>query len=198
MRQEIRICGFGGQGVITAAVILGKAAAVFDELIACQTQSYGPEARGGAAKAEVVISDQVIGYPCVRAADVLVALSQEAFRKYKQAVKSDGIVIVDPDLVIDHTISQVVYKVRATAIAEDLGNTIVTNIVMLGALVAIAQPVSWDAMLTATLESVPSRFTDLNRRALEAGYAAGMEACAKLDRNTVAKKQRVLTSLSMS
>ncbi len=176
MRQEIRICGFGGQGVITAAVILGKAATVFDQRIANQTQSYGPEARGGACRAEVVISDQPIGYPRVIAADVLVAMSQEAFQKYRVDLSKDGVVIVDPDLVIDHTVEQTLHKVPATKLAEDLGNTIVANIVMLGALTAIAQPVSYQAMLDATLESVPTRFIDLNRRALEAGFQVG-EQC---------------------
>lgn len=185
MRQEIRICGFGGQGVITAAVILGKAAAVFDNLIANQTQSYGPEARGGAAKAEVVISSQPIGYPCVLSADVVVAMSQEAFTKYKRDVKVNGIVIVDPDLVIDHRIDHPVYKVRATEIAEGLGNTIVANIVMLGALTAIAQPVSREAIIASTLESVPARFTDLNRRALEAGFQAGEDAVREVARQSL-------------
>ncbi len=178
MRQEIRICGFGGQGVITAAVILGKAATVFDNMIATQTQSYGPEARGGAARAEVVISRQRIGYPGVIAADVLVAMSQEALNKYKGSVKQDGIVIIEPDLIPDAAIDRSVYQVRATQIAEDLGNTIVTNIVMLGALVAIARPVSREAIIAATLESVPITFKDLNRRALEAGFRAG-EATAQ-------------------
>jgi len=181
MRQEIRICGFGGQGVITAAVILGKAATVFDQLIACQTQSYGPEARGGAAKAEVVRSNQPIGYPCVRSADVLVAMSQEAFHKYKSAVRPDGIVIVDPDLIVDHAVDQAVYRVPTTQLAEGLGNTIVANIVMLGALVAIVQPVSWEAMVASTLESVSARFVALNRCALEAGFAAGAEACPECE-----------------
>lgn len=179
MRQEIRFCGFGGQGVITAALILGKAAAVHDNLIANQTQSYGPEARGGAAKAEVVISDQPIGYPCVVAADILVAMSQEAFTKYKSGIKKSGIVIIEPDLISDYTIDQPIYKVQATKIAESLGNTVVTNIVMLGALIAIAHPVSKEAIIKATLESVPSRFQQLNRKALEAGFQAGAAACAK-------------------
>ncbi len=191
MRQEIRICGFGGQGVVTAAVILGKAAAVFDNLVATQTQSYGPEARGGAAKAEVVISDGPIGFPAVVAADVLAAMSQEAFNKYKQDVKIDGVIIVDPDLVIDHHADQPIYCVPATRIAEELGNPIVANIVMIGALTAVAHPVSWDAILASTLESVPARFKDLNQRALETGFEAGQavasgngRAAASVDRDS--------------
>lgn len=170
MRQEIRICGFGGQGVVTASVILGKAAVVYDNLIANQTQSYGPEARGGAAKSEVIISSEPIGYPAVIAADVLVAMSQEAFTRYKSGVKETGIVIIEPDLIPDHAIDRPIYKIAATRIAEDLGNTVVANIVMLGALVALASPVSRQAIMAATLESVPSRFQALNKLALEAGF----------------------------
>lgn len=179
MRREIRICGFGGQGVITAAVILGKAAVVYDNLIATQTQSYGPEARGGAAKSEVVISDKLIGYPCVIAADVMVAMSQEAFHKYKVGVKESGIVIIDPDLVVDHAIDRTLYRIRATKIADDLGNTVVANIVMLGALVGLAQPVSQAAIIASTLESVPTRFQELNRQALDAGMRAAEEEKAE-------------------
>jgi 2-oxoglutarate ferredoxin oxidoreductase subunit gamma len=174
MRQEIRICGFGGQGVITGAVILGKAAAVYDGKIACQTQSYGPEARGGAASAMVVISDGPIGYPGVHAADVLVAMSQEAFTRYSREVNPDSIIIVDPDTVFNYDAPQTIYPVRSTKIAEDLGNVVVANIVMLGALTALSGVVSTDAILAATLASVPTRFTELNRSALESGIAAGL------------------------
>ncbi|MEI7772054.1 MAG: 2-oxoacid:acceptor oxidoreductase family protein [Chloroflexales bacterium] len=174
MRQEIRICGFGGQGVITAAVILGKAAAVYDGKIACQTQSYGPEARGGAASAMVVIDDEPIGYPGVHAADILVAMSQEAFTRYGREVNPDSIIIIDPDTVFSWDIPHVVHPVRSTKIAEELGNVVVANIVMLGALTALSGVVSHEAILAATLASVPARFKELNRSALEAGIAAGL------------------------
>jgi 2-oxoglutarate ferredoxin oxidoreductase subunit gamma len=174
MRQEIRICGFGGQGVITAAVILGKAAAVYDGKIACQTQSYGPEARGGAASSMVVIDDEPIGYPGVHVADILVAMSQEAFTRYGRDIKPDSVVIVDPDTVFSWDIPHIVHPVRSTKIAEGLGNVVVANIVMLGALTALSGVVSYEAILAATLASVPARFKELNQRALEAGIAAGM------------------------
>jgi 2-oxoglutarate ferredoxin oxidoreductase subunit gamma len=169
MRKEIRICGFGGQGVITAAVILGKAAAVHDGLTACQVQSYGPEARGGAARAEVIIADGPIGYPGVGAADILVAMSQEAFKRYGREVAPGGLIIVDPDMVFGDGLPAGACRVPATRIAEGLGNGVVTNIVMLGALAALSGAVSEGAMLAATLESVPARFKELNRAALEAG-----------------------------
>jgi 2-oxoglutarate ferredoxin oxidoreductase subunit gamma len=174
MRQEIRICGFGGQGVITGAVILGKAAAVYDGLIACQTQSYGPEARGGSARADVVIADGPIGYPGVHAADVLVAMSQEAFTRYAREVTPGCTIIVDPDTVFSWDIPHIVHPVRSTKIAEGLGNAVVANIVMLGALTALTGAVSREAILAATLASVPPRFKELNRSALEAGLAAGL------------------------
>ncbi len=174
MRQEIRICGFGGQGVITAAVILGKAAAVYDGLIACQTQSYGPEARGGAARSEVVIANEPIGYPGVHIADVLVAMSQEAFTRYGHEVRPNSIVIIDPDTVFSCDVPYTVYPVRSTKIAEELGNVVVANIVMLGALTALSGVVSREAILAATLASVPARFKELNRSALEAGIEAGI------------------------
>jgi 2-oxoglutarate ferredoxin oxidoreductase subunit gamma len=172
MKKEIRICGFGGQGVITAAVILGKAAAVFDGLVACQVQSYGPEARGGAARAEVIIADQDIGYPGISAADILVAMSQEAFTKYRRDLTPDGLIIFDPDTVFNRESSQPLYPIPSTRIAEDLGNVVVANIVMLGALTALTQVVTPEAILAATLASVPVRFKALNQQALAAGMAA--------------------------
>lgn len=171
MRKEIRICGFGGQGVITAAVILGKAAAVYAGLTACQVQSYGPEARGGAARAEVIIADGPIGYPGVSAADILVAMSQEAFTRYGREVRPGALIIIDPDIVFGADVPPTAQPVRATRIAEELGNPVVANIVMLGALAALSGVVSPEAMLEATLASVPARFKDLNRQALEAGMA---------------------------
>lgn len=182
MRHEVRICGFGGQGVVLAGHVLGKAAAVYDGLTAIQTQSYGPEARGGAARSEVVISDRPIGYPRVILPNILVAMSQEAFRKYHNDLRPDAQVIIDPDLVIDHDGKSTMYRIPATRIAEGLGNTITANIVMIGALTAITRIVSREAMLQSVLESVPARFQELNRRAFEAGYRAGQVAHEALTR----------------
>lgn len=180
MKKEIRICGFGGQGVVLAGHVLGKAAAAFDGLSAIQTQSYGPEARGGAARSEVVIADVPIGYPRIVTADILVAMSQEAFSKFKDDVREGGVIIFDPDLVIEQETSGRAYQVPASRIAESMGNKIIANIVMLGALTAIARPVSKEAMTEAVMESVPARFKDLNRRALEEGYKAGEAALAEV------------------
>jgi 2-oxoglutarate ferredoxin oxidoreductase subunit gamma len=180
MRQEIRIGGFGGQGVVTAAFILGKAAAVYDGRIANQTQTYGPEARGGAAKAEVVIADAPIGYPAVLAADMLLILSQEAYNRYRAAVKPGGLVLIEADLVQPDATDQECRRIRATHAAEQLGNAVVTNIVMLGALVALGQPVTREAIIASTLETVPARFRDLNQQALEVGFRMGEECRAQV------------------
>ncbi|HID73847.1 MAG TPA: 2-oxoacid:ferredoxin oxidoreductase subunit gamma [Thermoplasmata archaeon] len=176
MKREIRICGFGGQGVILAGFIVGKAACVFMDYNAVQSQSYGPEARGGAARSEVVISDEKIGYPRPTGVDLFVAIAQEAFDTYKGDVRDDTVVIVDPDLVPHHDIGRPIYKVRVQKIAEDLGNRIVTNIAMVGAITGIYDLFDEDAMRKAVIDSVPKRFTELNVKAFERGLEVGRNA----------------------
>jgi 2-oxoglutarate ferredoxin oxidoreductase subunit gamma len=137
MKKEIRICGFGGQGVILAGFIIGKAASVYMDYQAVQSQSYGPEARGGAARSEVIISDEKIGYPRPLSVDCLVAMSQESFDSYRDDIRDDTIIILDPDLVTKHDIGRPIYKIHGQQIAQDLGNKIVTNIVMVRPLASI-------------------------------------------------------------
>jgi 2-oxoglutarate ferredoxin oxidoreductase subunit gamma len=164
MRKEIRICGFGGQGIILAGVILGEAAtrAGFK---AVQTQSYGPESRGGAARSEVVISDGEIDYPRVTKADVIVALSQPSYDKYAGDLAEGGVVVVDEDLV-----EAVGARGRPfQRVAEKVGNKIVTNIVMLGYLAALTEIVPADALEKTVLDNVPKGTEELNRQALAAG-----------------------------
>ncbi len=179
MRKEIRISGFGGQGIVLAGVILGKAACVYSDYNAVQTQSYGPEARGGASRSEIVISDEPIGFPGVMEADILVAMSQPAFDKYTGDLKKDATIIVDPSLVID-TEGFDPIRIEFTALAEDLGRKIVANIIMLGSLVKITGVVSEEAIIKAVVESVPPRTIDLNKKALEIGFKAAEEALAKV------------------
>ena len=126
MRKDIRIAGFGGQGIILAGIVIGKAAALHDDLFAVQTQSYGPEARGGASKTEVVISDEEIDYPKVQNPDILVAMSQEALMAYLDDLKDGGILIIDPDMINEETIKEFIkehqiklYKAPATRTAEE-------------------------------------------------------------------------------
>ena len=179
MRSEIRIGGFGGQGVILAGIIVGKAASIFDENEAVQTQSYGPEARGGASKCEVVVSDSEIDYPKVQSPDILVAMSNEALIKYIVDLKDEGTLIVDPgttdiedvrDFIDQHNIK--VYEAPATQTAmNDIGLKIVANIVMVGAITKITEVISKEAAIKAIEASVPKGTEEKNIAAFEAGYA---------------------------
>jgi 2-oxoglutarate ferredoxin oxidoreductase subunit gamma len=180
MKKEIRICGFGGQGVILAGFIIGKAASVFMDYNAVQSQSYGPEARGGAARSEVIISDEKIGYPRPTSVDLLVAMSQESFDSYRNDIRDDTLIILDPDLVSKHNIGRPIYKIQAQKIAEELGNKIVTNIVMVGAVTSIFDLIEPDAVRKSVLDSVPSRFKELNEKAFEKGLEAGKNARKEL------------------
>jgi 2-oxoglutarate ferredoxin oxidoreductase subunit gamma len=180
MKKEIRVCGFGGQGVILSGFIIGKAASVFQDYQAVQSQSYGPEARGGAARSEIIISDEKIGYPRPLSVDVLLAMSQESFDSYRDDIREDTIIVIDPDLVKKHDIGRPLYKVQALKIAEELGNKIVTNIVMVGAFTSISGLLEYDAVKEAVIDSVPKKFVDLNVKAFERGFEAGKNALKKL------------------
>ena len=179
MRTEIRICGFGGQGIILAGIILGKSACLFDGKQAVQTQSYGPEARGGASKCEVVISDSEVDFPKVQNPDILIAMSNEALIKYIPDLKDNGILIVDPgttdvsdvkEFIDEHNIK--VYEAPATKTASDeIGLKIVANIVMVGAITKITKVISKDAVIKAIEVSVPSGTEEKNIKAFEAGDA---------------------------
>ncbi len=177
MKKEIQVAGFGGQGVILSGFIIGKAACVFADLNAVQSQSYGPEARGGAAKTAVIISDETIGYPRPTSIDVFVSMAQEAFNSYLPDCRDDTVLIIDPDLVTQSDVGRPVYKVRVQKIAEDLGNKIVTNIAMVGALTGIYDlGVPDEAVKKAVIDSVPKKFMDLNINAFEKGLEAGKNA----------------------
>ena len=180
MKKEIRICGFGGQGVILAGFIIGKAASVFQNYQAVQSQSYGPEARGGAARSEIIISDEKIGYPRPLGVDVLLAMSQESFDSYRGDIRDDTIIVVDPDLIRNHDIGRPLYKVHALKIAEELGNKIVTNIVMVGAFASVSGILKPEAVKESVIDSVPKRFTELNIKAFERGLEAGKNALKEL------------------
>jgi len=179
MRTEVRIAGFGGQGVILAGIIVGKAASIFDGINAVQTQSYGPEARGGASKTEVVISDEEIQYPKVMSPDILVAMSHEALITYIHDLKDEGILIIDSDRIDESDVEDFlkehnikVYHARVTKTAEkDIGLGIVANIVMIGAIAKLTKVISYDAAKEAVLASVPPGTEKKNLQAFEAGYA---------------------------
>lgn len=168
-RYEIRLAGEGGQGLILAGVILAEAAAVYDGKNAVQTQSYGPEARGGASKAEVVISDGDIDYPKVIAADLLLCMSQEACNKYVYGMKKDGILIVD-SVHVDRVPTSRAYAIPITKIAEEAtGRRITANIVALGLIVGLTGVVSRKAIEAAVRARAPKGTEALNLKALQAG-----------------------------
>lgn len=171
-RTEIRLAGEGGQGMILAGIILAEAAAIYDGKQATQTQSYGPEARGGASRAEVVISDGEIDHPEVLSADVVVALSQEAYKKFAKTIHAGGLLIVDEDRVtIEPGVEAV--KIPVTRLAQETtGKTITANTVALGALVGLTQVVSRQAIEQAVVARAPKGTEEMNRKALEAGFAA--------------------------
>ncbi|RMF97273.1 MAG: 2-oxoacid:ferredoxin oxidoreductase subunit gamma [Candidatus Schekmanbacteria bacterium] len=177
-KTEIRLSGSGGQGLILAGVILGEAAAIYENKYALQSQSYGPEARGGASKSDVIISDEKIDFPKATKIDVLLALTQKALDKYVVDLKSDGILIVDQDLVknVPEDKCGKLIKVPIIDIArKKVGKVITANIVALGVLVGASGVVSREAIEKAVLARVPAAFKDLNKRALEEGFnAAGV------------------------
>jgi len=178
MRKEIRITGFGGQGVVLAGYILGKAAAVHDHQEATLVQSYGPEARGSACACQVVLADAAINYPYVRRQEVLVAMSQEGFDSYIGQVAPGGVVLYDEDLVepVDPpTPASLFAAIPATRIAEKMGRRMAANIVMLGFLVGCTELVSGAAIRDAVRTSVPPGTEDFNLAALEQGLTHAAE-----------------------
>lgn len=174
---EIRIGGFGGQGVIMSAAIIGKAASIFDQKHATMIQSFGPEARGSSCSASVVISDQEIAYPYVKHPNVLVVMSQESFTKFAPTLVPGGVLIVEEDLVqLDRVPKNVtLFTIPATRFAEELGKRLVTNIVMTGFFTAVSQLISHEAMRSSVLDSIPKGTEEMNVKAFEKGYAYGME-----------------------
>jgi 2-oxoglutarate ferredoxin oxidoreductase subunit gamma len=174
-KTGVRLAGFGGQGIVLAGMILGKAVTLYEGENAVMTQSYGPEARGGACSADVVISRQRINYPRVTVPDVLVLMSEEAARTYGSDMVEQALVIINEDLV--KTVPQgrtlKIRLVPATGIAERLGRVIVANIVMLGFVTAVSGIVSLESMRKAVLGSIPRGTEELNLSALQAGYDHG-------------------------
>jgi 2-oxoglutarate ferredoxin oxidoreductase subunit gamma len=171
-RVEIRIAGEGGQGVILAGIILAEAAAIYDNKNAVQTQSYGPEARGGASKSEVVISSEEIDHPEVLSSDILVALSQEAADRFSASMKKDGLMIVDEEKV-GRVIFMRTMRLPITRLAvESTGREITTNVVALGALVGATGVVSREAIEKAVTARAPRGTAEINLKALAAGFSA--------------------------
>ncbi len=167
---QVRFGGVGGQGIVLVARLLGKAAALFDGKDAVSTQSYGPEARGGAARADVVISDAAVDYPFVTEADALVVLFQDAYTKFRPRMRSGGTLIVDADLVRPSPGDTDAIVIPAIKMAEELGSKIVANIVMLGCLVGSTGIVSRESVEEAIRSTVKEHVLDLDLKALDAGF----------------------------
>jgi 2-oxoglutarate ferredoxin oxidoreductase subunit gamma len=178
-RTEFRFSGFGGQGVITMAHVLGHGASVYADMAATMTEAYGPEKTGGFSRGDVVVSDEAIDYPAVIEPDVVVAFSQDAFERDADSVTDSGRVLVEADLVdaeatLDDRPDVTLHRMPAVEAAEELGRKVVANIVMLGAVMDLVQRPDIDAVKGAIVETVPDGTEELNERAFEKG-ASGLE-----------------------
>lgn len=182
---EIRFSGFGGQGIILMGIAVARAASIYDKKsssatqalhrYAVQTQSYGPSARGGHSRCDVKISDSEMYYPFVDLPDILVIMSEQAYRKYSSDINEGGLLILEDDLVKENPEGNVI-RIQATRAAEEIGTRIVANVVMLGAFQVLTRVISWDALVNAVMDLVPEVTHDLNTKALERGRELGIAA----------------------
>jgi len=192
-RREILITGFGGQGIVLAGLILGKAASLGDKRESTLTQSYGPEARGGACSAQVIISDGTIHYPYVRHPDVLVCMSQGGFDKFADLLKDDGTLIIDQDLVQPaNKANENLFFIPATRFAEEMGRKMMANIVMLGFLTAVTGTITVDSARKTVEQSVPKGTEQMNLKAFNKGFDFG-QATLKGRRKKAAGLQGVIS-----
>lgn len=175
MRNEIRFSGFGGQGIILSAVIIGRAAVMYDNKYAVQTQVYGPEARGGASMSQVIIDDDPILYPKVANPNIFIIMSQEGFEKYGTDATDPAVMLVDSTLVHSRPTCRCIEVPATQEAKQTLKKDIVANIVMLGALVAATHVVGEEALRKAILDSVPKGTEDLNLKAMQLGLQLGKQ-----------------------
>jgi len=188
-RREIRLAGSGGQGIIMAAVVLAEAAGVHEGKQVSQTQSYGPEARGGTCKAEVVISEAPIDYPKVSRPDFLLAMNQASVNTYFGDLKPTGLLIVDSTLVSKVPTAKTV-SIPFTRIArEEFGTDLVANMVALGALGYLSRDVSLESLEEALISRVPPGTEELNLKALRAGAKAAESYDLKKLPQTLAEEE---------
>jgi 2-oxoglutarate ferredoxin oxidoreductase subunit gamma len=177
-KSKFVFTGSGGQGVITAAIILAEAAVLHDHLNAVQTQIYGAAARGGATRTDVVISDTEIYYPKVNQANVLVCLTQEAYMKFSPIIRPGGLLITDPRYVrIERTVDALQKELPMyQTVMEKIGKPIVFNICMLGAVVALTQTLRRESVMKMLEDRIPPAFLEMNRQALQLGFELGAAA----------------------
>jgi 2-oxoglutarate ferredoxin oxidoreductase subunit gamma len=177
-KYEIRVTGFGGQGVILCGYIIGNAAALFDKKFSVMTQDFGPEARGSACSAAVIIAPDSVEYPYITRTNVLLALSQDAFKKYIGEAEDDAMILYDSDLVKPEAFvkkTQKLFPIPATRIAEELGKKIVLNIVVMGFFAAVVPYLSTRAMRKAVLASIPKGTEEFNMKAFDEGFDYGVK-----------------------
>ncbi|HTZ40016.1 MAG TPA: 2-oxoacid:acceptor oxidoreductase family protein [Syntrophales bacterium] len=173
--RQIFITGFGGQGIVMAGNVLGKAATLYDGKHATMMQTYGPEARGGSCSSQVIISGSEILYPSIREPEVLVCMSQEGYTKNIKNLRRGGTLIWDTDLVKSRKTAagRTTYNIPATRFAEELGNAMMANIVMLGFLAAVENIVSAGALRDAVADSIPQAMKESNLKAFDRGREYG-------------------------
>ncbi|MEH6627254.1 MAG: 2-oxoacid:acceptor oxidoreductase family protein [Motiliproteus sp.] len=167
---QIRIGGYGGQGIVVAGMLLGKAASLYDGKEAVFTQAYGPEARGGASNADVIISDHAVDYPYVSRPDILAVMFQEAYARFRPLLSPGGVLIIEQDLVHPDADDGLCIGLPATRMAEELGSKLVTNVVLLGYIIGVTAVASCEAVKQAIRTTVKERVIDLDLRAFDAGY----------------------------
>ncbi|CAO0823317.1 2-oxoglutarate synthase subunit KorC [Desulfarculales bacterium] len=174
--KQVVITGFGGQGIVLTGNILGKAATIFDGRHATMTQNYGPEARGGSCSSQVIVSEEDIAFPYVEHPHVLVCMSQEGYENNASSLRPDGMLIWDSNLVRVGEMDPLwqKFQISATRIAEELGNKMMANIVILGFLSAISDLVGVDSLRQAMLASVPSKTKETNSLAFDRGREQGL------------------------
>jgi 2-oxoglutarate ferredoxin oxidoreductase subunit gamma len=179
---EIRVAGFGGQGVILCATIIGKAASIYEQGFATMTQSFGPEARGGSSSAQVILSDEPILYPYITRPDILVVMSQEAFTRFTPELKPGGLLLLERDLVrvAGPMENHRCYGVPATRLAEELGRKMVLNVVMVGFYAALTNLLQPDSLRRAVADSVPAGMQKLNLDAFDKGFEYGAKLIASV------------------
>ncbi|MFP4477576.1 MAG: 2-oxoacid:acceptor oxidoreductase family protein [Desulfatibacillaceae bacterium] len=186
-KKEIVITGFGGQGIVLAGKIVGKAAALGDKMESTLIQSYGPESRGGACSAQVIIAATTIDYPYVRKPHILAAMSQAGFEKFIDQVQDDGLVLIDQDLVKPRGVDREIFAVPATRMAEELGRKMMANIIMVGFFTAITGAISKEAAEKTVEGSVPRGTEQMNLNAFNKGHDFGVALLRGKDRKATGR-----------
>lgn len=179
---DIKLGGFGGQGVILAGIIIGKAATIYDNKFAALTQSFGPEARGSACSAKLIVAEEPILYPYIRKPKILVAMSQDAYNLFEPELDEGGTLLIEGDLVKPRAARGKIkiFEIPATRKAEELGKKLVLNIVMVGFFTAATKLITYDAAKNAVRASVPRGTEELNLKAFASGYEYGAQKYSKM------------------